>query len=153
MINQWHSHIETAIINEYNKISPNLSDTLTDFTIDFGLILKDKSIQNIPFDSNIEYKNDDNINPIDQVWMIEINHFPPIAGTPLFDYKNEYDRDVLNGKTPFEFRYFKTDDNVEDKHLQTSFPHIIPFINALKMIDDDNQPSTNNDNNCKCIIL
>eukprot|EP01126_Amoeba_proteus_P006191 TRINITY_DN12150_c0_g1_i1.p1 TRINITY_DN12150_c0_g1~~TRINITY_DN12150_c0_g1_i1.p1 ORF type:complete len:341 (+),score=75.12 TRINITY_DN12150_c0_g1_i1:453-1475(+) len=39
-----------------------------------------------------------------QIWVVEINNPPPVAGQALFDWKNEEDRNILEGRSPFELR-------------------------------------------------
>ena len=150
MSDLYEKQVKDGIINEYNKMKPYLSKKLNDFTVDFGIILKNKQLQNRPIDENkiINNKNNENQNIIEKIWMIEINHFPPIAGTPLFDINNQNDKDIFNGKKSFEFRYYKNNENVQK--LQTSFPDIVPFVNVLSK-KNENQEKKENEK--KCFIL
>ena len=81
---EYKDYIEKGILATFNNIQSNLSDELKDYTIDFAIILDDETKQNNnyvynPDDSKQSTDNDDEkYNPIQKIWMIEINHEPPM---------------------------------------------------------------------------
>lgn len=149
---------QDRIMAEFNIIKDKLDKKLKDYTIDFAVVLKDKDLQNKPINDN----NDDDIDevkedPIDRVLLIEINHEPPIAGTALFDFKNEEDRKVMNGEKPFEFRIYQSKKEVEYDKINELLPdNTLDFLKVLRgeytpqeTINDDN----NNDGFKFCVLL
>jgi len=67
-----------------------------------------------------------------KIWIVELNHVPPTAGTSLFDWANPKDRDIIeNG--PFELRVLsKPVHNAKG----TIHPPLRRLINEFRGIDD-----------------
>jgi len=64
-----------------------------------------------------------------KIWMIEVNHFPPIAGTGMFTWKNKDDRLQIE-EGPFDLK-IRTD--ATEKTLQEILPdEIYEFLQSLQ---------------------
>ena len=141
--------IEINILDLYNnKIKPILNDEkkypklfeLNDFTVDFAVI-----VDNDNNDNNDELA-------IKHVYMIEINHFPPIAGTALFDWKNENDRNIIENKNKnenenqqFELRIHE---NVEKSKINFDKLDLLlpdPCVDFIKLLRNEYENNDNQD--------
>ena len=124
--------LQDRVMEEFDIIKDKLDKKLKDYTIDFAVVLKDKHMQNIPVevgDDDGEVKED----PIDRVLLIEINHEPPIAGTALFDFKDEEDKKIMDGEKPFEFRLYQSKKDFDYSTLDQILPNnTLDFLKVLK---------------------
>eukprot|EP01083_Nonionella_stella_P312428 1117378_1 len=132
-----HKHFfQQRILEKFEVIKEKLSRKLRDYTVDFAVVLKNKDMQNSPMNAYMEgteSKEDENEDPIDAVYLIEINHTWPTAGTALFDFRNEEDKKVLTGDKPFEFRLHESKENVDYTTLDSVLPpHAIDFISVIQ---------------------
>ena len=133
---RYKQFLQDRILREFNEIKDKLDKKLRDYTIDFAVVLKDKDAQNIPMqfeDDDKDEKDEVKEDPIDKVYLIEINHEPPIAGTALFDFKDEEDRKIMNGEKPFEFRLYESVKDVDYGTVDKILPNnTIDFMSVLQ---------------------
>ena len=153
---KYKTFLQKRILNTFDSIKDKLDKTLRDYTIDFAVVLKDKTIQNVPICINEEIneeKEEVKEDPIDTVYLIEINHEPPIAGTALFDFANEEDKKVLNGEKPFEFRMYENKNDVSYDEIDKILPdQCLEFVDVLQgkyIQQNTNQPSLFE----RCVLL
>lgn len=88
-------------------------------------------------------------NELSECWLVEINNFlPPLAGCGLFNFYDEHDRAVLEGKVGFEFRirmepleaqkdFVRTRTNKDTGRMTTTImqpapPHIMAFVDKCR---------------------
>ena len=112
--------IEAMLLERYREVEPLLPENLEDFTLDFAIAGGLESTR---------------------IWIIEVNHFPPIAGPALFDWNNENDRKLIN-EGPFEFRVL--DPSFTCPSLEESLPDSsLVFLQSLGYIEKENDGMCN----------
>ena len=151
----YKSFMEKRILKEFEEIKGKISKELKDYTIDFAVILKDETLQNVPVEDVVEEEMEIKEDPIAKVVMIEINHEPPSAGTALFNFRDEEDRKILNGEKPFEFRVLESTDQLKHETLNEVLPdHMLEFLSVLRNDAKDTKDEANEGvTGRKCILL
>ena len=151
----YKSFLEKRILAEFEGIKDKLSTELRDYTIDFAVVLKDASLQNVPIEDGLDREEEIKEDPVDRVFLIEINHEPPSAGTALFNFRDDEDRKILNGEKPFEFRVLENAQQLEHEELDEVLPdHALKFLKVLRGQSEPVEPTISRQGTArKCVIL